>query len=198
MHYACVVIILSNTSLYKSAFSTNTIGNLVYWFSTLFVLCWIEFNVTFINFKSFAFIINVYISIRYSVFLLSLVSKSTFTWDPKWTQTVLRFHFWSLKRDIWSSTFEYRAFNKRNHASGELFELLHIKNSISKGKCEIFTNWKSKRHDQQINFVKNRVFVGLNNWCEIFSQNLWSSVNEIGSYLVFLQFITNIWVTYSM
>ena len=182
MHYACVVIILSNTSLYKSAFSTNTIGNLVYWFSTLFVLCWIEFNVTFINFKSFAFIINVYISIRYSVFLLSLVSKSTFTWDPKWTQTV----------------FEYRAFNKRNHASGELFELLHIKNSISKGKWEIFTNWKSKRHDQQINFVKNRVFVGLNNWCEIFSQNLWSSVNEIGSYLVFLQFITNIWVTYSM
>ena len=44
------------------------------------------------------------------------------------------------------------AFNKKKHDSRELFQL---KNSIYKGKCETFTNWKSKRRYQQTNFVEH-------------------------------------------
>ena len=34
------------------------------------------------------------------------------------------------------------------------FELISFKNPIDKEKCDTFTNWKSKKHYQQINFVK--------------------------------------------
>ena len=109
-HYSRVVIILSNTGLSKSAFSTDSFGNLVYCFSTVYPLCQVEFNVTFRNFKTFAFIINADLSIRYSVFLFSLISKKCHK-------------HWSI------------AFNKRKHVSRELFELLYVQNSIYKVKC---------------------------------------------------------------
>ena len=41
MHYLCVVIILFNTGLYKSAFSPDTFGKLFFCLSVLFALCWI-------------------------------------------------------------------------------------------------------------------------------------------------------------
>ena len=43
-------------------------------------------------------------------------------------------------------------FNERKQASRELFELLSLKNSVAQGKCETFTNWKSKRRYRQTNF----------------------------------------------
>ena len=39
---------------FKSAFFTDSFGKLVYCLSVLFALCWIEFNVTFINFITFS------------------------------------------------------------------------------------------------------------------------------------------------
>ena len=39
MHYLCVVIILFNTGLYKSAFSPDTFGKLFFCLSVLFALC---------------------------------------------------------------------------------------------------------------------------------------------------------------
>ena len=38
-HYSCVVIILFNTGLYKSAFSISSFGKLVFCLSAPFVLC---------------------------------------------------------------------------------------------------------------------------------------------------------------
>ena len=53
-HHSCVVIIFFDTVLCKSAFFTNSFGKLVFYLSLLSALCRIEFNVTFINFITFA------------------------------------------------------------------------------------------------------------------------------------------------
>ena len=57
-YYSCVVIILLNTGLYKSAFSTNSFRKLIFCLSALFVcvfclLC-VDFDLIFINFVTFA------------------------------------------------------------------------------------------------------------------------------------------------
>ena len=49
-----MVIILFNMSLYMSTFSTNSFGKLVFCLSELFVLCRIEFDVTFTKFVTFS------------------------------------------------------------------------------------------------------------------------------------------------
>ena len=61
-HYACVVIILFNMGLYKSAFSTDSFGKLAFCLS---VLCQTEFDITFINFITFA--LNNYCLYKYQV-----------------------------------------------------------------------------------------------------------------------------------
>ena len=84
-NYACVVIIMFNTSLYKSVFSADAFGKLTFCFSTLLALCRIEFNVTFINFITFALHNHCLckyqqgcFSSRYSVFFFSLISKKRY------------------------------------------------------------------------------------------------------------------------
>ena len=49
-----MVIILFNTGLYQSAFSTDSFGKLVFYLSELFELYRFEFDVTFTNFITFA------------------------------------------------------------------------------------------------------------------------------------------------
>ena len=57
-HYSWVVIILSNTGLYKSVFSTYSFGKLVFCLSVLFVftVC-SQFDVLFKNFHNICVII---------------------------------------------------------------------------------------------------------------------------------------------
>ena len=53
-HYSYVVIILFNTDLYKSAFSTDSFVKLIFCLFMLSALRWIEFDITFINFVTLA------------------------------------------------------------------------------------------------------------------------------------------------
>ena len=76
-HYSCVVIILSNTGLHKSSFSTDSYRKLVIWFLR-FLRC-VEFSTTFINFITFA-LHNHCLHNRYQVLCVffSLISKKRY------------------------------------------------------------------------------------------------------------------------
>ena len=77
MHYSCVVIILFNTGLHKSVFSTYSFGKLVFCLSALFVFSSCsEFDVIFINYCNICIIIIDITGVRYSVFLFSLMTSN--------------------------------------------------------------------------------------------------------------------------
>ena len=99
-HCSCVVTILFNAGLYKSAFSTDSFGKLVACTSVPFALCPIPWN--FHKPYNICMIIVYMIGVRYSVFLFSLISKK-------------RYHVIT----IWIQTHLTKAFNKK-HAFGEL------------------------------------------------------------------------------
>ena len=74
-HYSCVVIILFNTGLYKSVFSTYSFGKLFFCLSVLFVFsACSEFDVIFMNVCDICIIIIYIVGVRYSVFLSSLIT----------------------------------------------------------------------------------------------------------------------------
>lgn len=70
------IIILFNTGLYKSPFSTNSFGKLVFRISPLFELCPIRRNLHKLN--NICRIIVYIVGARYSVFLFSFISKKRF------------------------------------------------------------------------------------------------------------------------
>ena len=75
-HYSCVVIILFNTGLYKSAFSISSFGKLVFCLSAPFVLCLIWYNLD--KVCNICLVIVNILGVRYSVFLFSLVFKKRY------------------------------------------------------------------------------------------------------------------------
>ena len=75
--YSRAVIILFNTGLYKSSFSNDSFGKLVFCISAIFALCRIRCN---LHKRYNICIIFIYIAgVRYSVFLFSLISKKKYS-----------------------------------------------------------------------------------------------------------------------
>ena len=80
-NYACVVIIVFDTSLYKS--DADAFGKLAFCFSTLLALCRIELhNHCLCKYQQGCF------GIRYSVFFFSLISKKRYGVINIWVQLI--------------------------------------------------------------------------------------------------------------
>ena len=103
-HYSCVVIILFNTGLYKSAFSTDSLGKLVVCISAFFALCRIRCNLH--KIYIICTIVVYTVGVRYSVFLLSLISKKRyaswkFEYKHIWRKLLIKNmplgSFWAIK-----------------------------------------------------------------------------------------------------
>ena len=75
-NYSCVVIILLHKGLYKFVFSTDPFGKLVFCLSTFFTLCRIQCNLH--KLYNICIIIVYIASVRYPVFLFSLISKKRY------------------------------------------------------------------------------------------------------------------------
>ena len=71
MYHSCVVIILFNTGLYKSAFPIDSLEKLVSCLSAVFALCQIRCNLHKL-YNMCMIIICIVVGVRYSVFLFSL------------------------------------------------------------------------------------------------------------------------------
>ena len=87
-HYSCAVIILFIMGLYKSAFSTDSFGNLV--FAFLGFLHCVKFDVAFIHFHNICMIIVLLVGVRYSLLLFSVISKKRYRVINIWIQTRLK------------------------------------------------------------------------------------------------------------
>ena len=70
-HYSCVVIVLFNTGLYKSVFSTYSFGRQVFLSFCAFSVCF-EFKVIFINFYNICIITIHIVGVRFSCSHVSL------------------------------------------------------------------------------------------------------------------------------
>ena len=77
-HYSCVVIILFHMSLYKSAFSTDSFGKLVFCIFALFALCGIRCDLH--KLYNICTIIAYIAGDRYSVSLFSKEIRVTNIW----------------------------------------------------------------------------------------------------------------------
>ena len=123
--YCSCVVILFNMDLYKSVFSTYSFQKQVFFFfffvflRAFCVFC-SEFDAIFMNFWNICIIMIYIVGVRYSVFLLSLI---TFQLNNLWEQIHV------IKTWLQLLT--------KKHASRVL---LGFKNSIHKEKCKIFTN----------------------------------------------------------
>ena len=99
-HYSCVVIILFHTSLYKSAFSTDSFGKLVFCIFALFALCGIRCDLH--KLYNICTIIAYIVGDMYSAFLFSLISKKrsasqTFEFKHIWR----KFQIINMPRSFW-------------------------------------------------------------------------------------------------